>query len=99
MNNNKGELQMTDKITQAKGLIEKIRGECAYLENEMRSQCDRLEDALDNLDDGNKWEDAVADTVGGCNTGLGGQIALIDSYIQELSKVIEDIDPRWEAEA
>ena len=90
---------MTDKVEQARELLDKIRSECKYLENEMNSQCDRLEDALDNLDDGNKWEDAVADTVGGCQTGLGGQIAFIDEHIQQLSKVIEDIDPRWEAEA
>ena len=90
---------MTDKVEQARELLAKIRSECEHLENEMNSQCDRLEDALDNLDDGNKWEDAVADTVGGCQTGLGGQIAHIDALIQDLSDTIEGIDPRWEAEA
>jgi len=90
---------MTDKITQAKGLIEKIRGECAYLENEMRSQCDQLEDALDNLDDQEQWDEALGDTVDGCQTGLSGQISLIDEHIQELTRVVHEIDAEQKVEA
>ena len=90
---------MTDKVEQARELLEKIRSECEYLENEMRSQCDQLETALDDIADREQWDEAVADTVDGCQTGLGGQISLIDAHIQDLTRVVHEIDAEQKVEA
>ena len=86
------------KQDKAKQLIEQIRSECRYLEQEMNHQCDTLENALDFDLSTNKeeWDDAVGETVDGCNSGLGGQIGLINEYITELSDLVHEIDQEIE---
>lgn len=89
------------KQDKAKQLIDTIRSECQHLEQEMQYQCDTLENALDLDLSTNKeeWDDAVGETVEGCNTGLGGQIGLINEYIAELRDLVREIDEEIEEAA
>ena len=85
------------KQDKAKKLIDKIVFECQGLEQEMKDQCSTLWYALDtDLTSKEEWDMAVGETVDGCNTGLGGQIGLINEYITELRDLVREIDQEIE---